>query len=638
MKFLLDLRMLLCVLFFHGCCYAQVNFTHLPKDLQLFARDADNKAIVNFTGSIEPSDFRRISIYVKKDDAFFFHQSSAQRTNYSQPFPFQFQVEIKALPCEYSFRVYLHNSAGDSMEVCRRERILCGDFYVLYGQSNIVALGGIEEMYMGFDDRLFRNFDYDNNDTQISSLRWFSGGQPYGHVGGIGMHLQKLILQKYGIPTCVINGGKGGLSLRQLNDRVAGNPAAFWTLYGQLYNRVLYANAIGKVRGVLWRQGEFEACGDWADVDNYPARFTDLYTHLKEDLGGWDKFYNIQITIHGCNYSEKAGELREYMRKTKYLFDDLETSTALGIPVADGFHHSKEGNQQVTNEVFGLIDRDIYQAPQNAERHAPDIQKVYYSAADSTLTLEFEEGQQMKYPADTTIDSKLWQMKDYFFVNCVTNANTHIVNQGRAQGNTIVLKLDSPIAGGFLTYLPSYSTHSPPEQLIHLTNSKGLRAMSFYQFPIEDILAKPIIDSIKYVTEGQLKLFFNSTDTTIIERRINAGAPFAEIARVIGGVYVDNLATDNLEKVYYRIKKVSPVSESDYSLTKDFIVSDCNNDLLMLSGIITRTTTKKSHKIESTQKIQAFAKYSFRDKVELKAGFETAPNTTFEVSVSGCNN
>jgi hypothetical protein len=638
MKFLLDVRMLLGVLFFHGCCYAQVSFTETPKDLQLFPRDAHNRATVTFAGVIDPSDFRRISIYVKKDNAFFFHQSSAQRTNQSQPFAFQFQVEIYAQPHEYHFRVYLHTPAGDSIEVCRRERIVCGDVYVLYGQSNIVALGGIEEAYIGFDDRLFRNFDYENDDHQVSSLKWFPALQPYGHVGGIGMRLQKLILQKYGIPTCVINGGKGGLSIRQLNDRVADNPGALWTNYGQLYSRVLHANAIGKVKGVLWRQGEYEACSYWEDIDNYPARFTDLYMHLKADLGGWDKFYNIQLAIHGCNMLEKAGELREYMRKTRYLFEGLETATALGIPIVDGFHHTKEGNEQLTDEVFGMIERDIYHAPQNAELHPPDIQKVYYSASANTLTIEFEPGQQMRYPADTTIHSTVWPMKNYFYINCTTSTNNHIVEQGRAEGNKIILKLNSAINGGFLTYLPSYSTDDPPNQPIHLTNSRGLRAMSFYQFPIANQLNRPVIDSVKYVTEGQLKVFFNNSDSTIVERKKNTENSFSAIAKVTGGSYTDYVSTSDLDEVHYRIRKVNAASASDYSLTKDLVLSDCNNNLLVLSGAITRTTIKKSKKIESTQQIQAFARYSFRNKAELKPGFETTHNATFEVSVSGCNN
>ncbi|RYU96317.1 sialate O-acetylesterase [Emticicia agri] len=638
MKFLLVLRMSLYILCLHVYCHAQVSFTDLPEDLQLFPRDTHNKAIVNFAGVIEPSDYRKISIYVKKDDAFFYHKASPYRTHYSQPFPFQFQVEIYAQPHEYNFRVYVHNPAGDSIEVCRRDRILCGDFYVLYGQSNIIASSGIEELYLNFDDRLFRNFDYDNNDHQLSSLKWFSGGQPYGHVGGIGMHLQKLILQKYGIPTCMINGGKGGLAIPQLNDRIEGNPGAFWTIYGQLYNRVKYANALGKVKGVLWRHGESEACGNWVEADNYPAHFASLYNHLKTDFGGWNNFYFIQLAIHGCNYSEKAGELRGYMRKTKYLFEGLETSTALGIPVVDGFHHSKEGNQQLTSEVFGMIERDTYGAPHNIELHPPDIQKVYYSAAEKTLTLEFEQGQRMHYPADTIVDSRLWQMKDYFFVNCTTNSNSYLVEQGTAQGNKIILKLKSEITGGFLTYLPSYSRLDPPRQEVHLTNGKGLRAMAFYQFPIKNKLITPTIDSVKYVTEGQLKLFFNHSDTTIIERRQSNENGFSVIAEVSGGTYTDNLITDNLEKIHYRIRKVNAVSESDYSLVEDLTLSDCKNTLLRLSGNIHTNATKKSRKIESTQKIRAYTRYVFKDKVELKAGFETTNNATFEVSTSGCNN
>ena len=634
MKVLNLCKSLIFVIIINSTAFSQIDFTESPQNYQLFPRDTNNAAIVKFKGNITDNVYKKISLYVKKDNVFYAYQVQNFPSNQSQPFDFYLQSQIYANPVEYDFRVYLHNSSGDSTEVLHRERIVCGDIYVLYGQSNIVALAGVEELYNEIDDRLLRNFDFEGGNLQLYSLKWLPSKQPYGRVGGIGMNLQKMILQEYGIPTCVINGGYGGLNIRALNDRLQGSPFALHTVYGQLYTRVKYAEAIGKIKAIVWRQGEAEACSWSGDINNYPSVFADLYNNLKTDLGDFNKFYNIQITIHGCNFLEEAGKLREFMRKTKYLYNNIETSTAIGVRLADDFHHAKQENKQVANEVFQMMKSDIYQATPDIENHPPDIQKIIKSTAGDILTLVFEEGQKMKYPNDTTIHSSVWKMKDYLYINSITNANTNLIEQGWAQGNKIILKLTQAIDSGFLTYLPSYAMTNPPSQEIHLKNSKGLRAMSFYQFPIADFLVTPTIDSIKYISQGQLKLVFNDADTKIIERKATGETDFTRIGKSSGNTFIDNLYLNNEESVYYRIKKETATSESNYSPEKVFTMTTCND--LQLSGDVITEIISKGRKIESTQKIYAKTYYHFQKAVELKAGFETKNNAVFKAISSGC--
>lgn len=541
---------------------AQVTFTQAPEDLQLYPRDQQNKATVVISGKLLRKNYTQAILEVSEEKALI--KTLTADFSATDSVSFTFEAEISAKPAEYDFKVMLLDNDQKKETVLQREGIVCGDFFILYGQSNIKALVGIDDMAKQTDTRLLRNYDTPDPGNP-SAMKWYRAHQPYASVGVVGLHLQSLILARYGIPTCVLNGSVGGANIQVLinPDESLNNLNSY---YGLLYSRVKKAGALGKAKAIIWRQGEAETCNWYPDIRDYPQNFSRVYGQLSKDYEGYTRFYNIQTGIQHCNQMEEAGELREYMRSTKYLFDGIETTNMHDLPLSDDVHYSMEGYKKAAEELLPLLGRDIYGEQDNAEVHPPDIQKIVITPTRDTLILVFEEDQNIVYPEPRTLNGFTWRMEDYLYVNTTTVFNDQIVEKGWADRNRVYLKLKWGINDGYVTYLPSYSQFNPPMQAIHLKNGRGLRAMSFYRKQVTEALEKPEIVSGEAAGATRIKLVFKESDHYVLERRFSDEPAFRALATInSSGMYEDVLSDPVSDPVYYRIKRVSEKSESEYS-------------------------------------------------------------------------
>jgi Carbohydrate esterase, sialic acid-specific acetylesterase len=627
MKFFIPLFLLIS---FHS--FAQFTITESPKDLQLFPRNSANQASVFVKGQVTSGLVQKMSLLVKKDGILF--QYHHQNISVSSPLPvsYDFSSTIYAISVEYSFKLYCHFSPTDSIEVMNRNRVVCGDVYVLYGQSNIVAQAGIDDENIETDDRLLRNFDFGNN-YNPNTLQWFPAKQPYAQVGVVGLKLQKQILAQTGIPTCIINGASGGLSITQLNIRNGANPTDLTTYYGRLLARVQAAGAVGKIKGIIWRQGEAESCTWYVDVNNYPANFSILYNNLHQDLGVFDYFYNIQTGIYPCSFNG-GGTLREFQRKTKYLYPKIRTTNCMGIESPDVLHHTRAGYGQMVSEIFQQISHDIYNSPDSIEITSPDIQKIIKKASNDTLVLVFGNDQKIIYPNDTTINGTLWQLKNYFYLN----HSNYVVQNAWAVGNRVFLKLNQSFNTGTMNYLPANFT---PRYLgPHLKNSKGLRAFSFQDFPVVPQLSpKPSIDSIIKITGDKLRIYFAlpvAGMKILVERKLNQATGYEYVGTTVNNFFEDIRTLIRGDSVTYRILLVSTTSESDFSTSKQYIFPACNAQ--NLTGQATQSNIYLGRTITSTQHIMSQKRYGFSEYTDLLPNFKTDANVFFEVIKGGCDN
>ena len=239
---------------------AGITFSQLPADYQLFARDSTNQATVVIEGIATTGAADSLSVITWREDAVW--ARSVSKLKASRPDTFRINIRIKAEKAQYAFRVYAY-TGRDSVLVAERSRIVCGDFIQIYGQSNAVAFSPDYK----FDDTYLRNFAFTAGSSPTQGLvSWYPAKQPYGGSGLIGWHLQELILERFGIPTCIMNGAIGGESIHFLGYRNGQNPADLATAYGQLLYRHQQAKVIPSLRAIIWKQGETEAGGAFKDA------------------------------------------------------------------------------------------------------------------------------------------------------------------------------------------------------------------------------------------------------------------------------------------------------------------------------------------------------------------------------------
>ena len=98
------------------------------------------------------------------------------------------------------------------------------------------------------------------------------------------------LVESTGVPIGLIASAHGGTSMEQWNPakkEQGGN-----SLYGSMLRQVKLAG--GKVRGVLWYQGESDAMGGAWKV--YPKVFADFIAAVRSDFGQPElPFYYVQI-------------------------------------------------------------------------------------------------------------------------------------------------------------------------------------------------------------------------------------------------------------------------------------------------------------------------------------------------------
>ncbi|QJW90742.1 T9SS type A sorting domain-containing protein [Spirosoma taeanense] len=554
---------------FYFTASAQVSFDQLPHDLQLYPRDTASQAQVPVSGTITAAGYTKIGMQVLREGklARVVSQTlSPAATNT----PFRLTAPIKAERAEYQFRVFLYRGA-DSMLVADRKRVVCGDVYILHGQSNASALAGLDTYYsFDFDDKYLRNCTYPYGSSNIpGEMKWYAAKEPYGNVGGFGLTLQRLIMEQYGIPTAVLNGAFGGTGIAALSARDPVNHANLSTFYGRLLFRAQWAGVAKQVKGIIWKQGEDEA-GNGAD--GYDEKFKTLYNQLREDYGN-ARIYVGQINIL-ADRVEGAAALRDFQRRTKYLFKNVETIATIGARGYDGIHYDPLGHQQLAYEQFRQIARDFYGSKDTVQINSPDIKKVFYNTRKDSITLVFDEGMQMVWK-DTAYynfatGAKLGSrdLKDYFYLD----GEAGWVTAGSASGNRVTLRLKQPASAKQIRYLPAYFSDalSPFYNGPTLRNTRGMRAFSFDGVAISDQITTVTTLAAKPLSEKQIQLSWTAPPTAqrqVLERADGTPATFKTLATLEAGkaTYTDENLPDPFGTYFYRLRAFSDVSESAYS-------------------------------------------------------------------------
>lgn len=548
--------------------WAQVQFSQLPNELQLYPRNSQNQATVPVSGTVTADGFRRISVQLWREGKLNSVSSQTLSTGATNQ-PFQLSAVIKAEPADYRFRVFLYKN-NDSTLIADRQRIVCGDVYVLYGQSNIIPGTALAERYgADFNDHYLRNCTYSNASNPAASMSWYPAKEPFAAVGSVGLTIQRLILEQYGIPTAILNGAIGGATILTLSARDPLYHANTSTPYGRLLYRTQWAGVQKNIKAILWRQGEAESGGD---ATGYGDKLTALYRQLREDYGD-TRIYIAQANLLGSG-SNNAGTLRDFQRRTPQLFSNVDAIATVGTRAYDGIHYSDEGYRQLAFEQFRLLARDFYGATDTLQIGSPDVKKVFYNTRRDSVTLVFEPSMQMVW-RDTTYYSfatgeKMGSrfQKDAFLLD---NKAGQVIS-GAANGNRIVMRLSQSSTAKTLTYLPPYFSDalSPFYNGPTLRNSRGMRAFTFADVAIADRIATPAQLVATAVSDQQIRLNWTASSAgsqQLVERAVGSSGSFQVVATVgaAASSYVDNSITDLFGVYRYRIRVVSPVSESDYS-------------------------------------------------------------------------
>jgi len=606
-----------------GCMsvFSQVSLSKFPANNQVLQRNEQNEAIFQVKGKVYENGHSSITLKILQDGNTFSEQTLDATSD------FTFSTNLKAGKFDYTFILTLDGSR----EIKKASQIGVGDLFLIYGQSNALGSGGIET-YRPEPNPLIRFFtvaNFDNGDSE-----WVLPYKTSTWPGTGTLELQKFLCGKYNYPVGVIVASVGGSDIKGLNARNAQNPTDKNTFYGKLLLQTIYSDVKDQIKYIIFRHGESDGSYQ-LESEQYPNEYEKLYNSFVLDFPNLKKIYNVQTNILTISNS-KAGFLRDYQRRTKYLLPKTTVLSTVGTTGYDGLHYNLKGYSQTAFELSRIIGRDIYNDNQSPQIYSPDIKRIYWE--NQKLVFEFDEGMEMVYPQDSVASGKNWSLKDYIYVD----GRSDVVQSGEAQGNKILLTVSNIQNAKKVSYLPNaYGEYGVSfYDGVHLKNKYGMRAFSFDNISIggETPVITPPPTTINLNTEIndeiQVKLTWNgNAETKYRIERSNDNFSFGEIGLISGDTYYDTQT--ELGKTYFYRVYVENVPNNK-SNTKEVTLKCLENinlkvlPLVAYIGANTSITTIVS--ITDTKQLSLTAKKS----IDLNPGFDAKLGSDFSAEIGGC--
>ncbi|AWV98145.1 sialate O-acetylesterase [Arcticibacterium luteifluviistationis] len=476
--------------------FAQVSFTEFPEDMQLYSRSENDTALVDIVGTIENSDYQKAVVKLFLDNKL---SASFNIDGMKTDSEVSFQIPIKAQLAEYTFEFWLKNSS-DSLLVKSAKKVLCGDAFVIYGQSNAVSYPNYWVLNDSISKKYTRNYVHYFGSSHKDD-GWHDATFP--EVGSLGKWFVKSYTEREQVPILVINASLGGTNLKYLIER---NPELLHEVhrpYGLMLKRI-FDSKVKSIKGFIFLQGESEATTSLNDVNAYPELFREFKTSLSLDAPPIERFYVYQLGVMNVHALWEAGKLREFKRQLPKFYNDVSVVPATGIGYYDfdGLHYSLAG--------YGLLAKWLFNSYQAFEYglkqyESPDLKKVINLKGEKKLKLVFN--QEVTVKDSINFGYYTSYMKDQFYGGRVSG----FVNSIEREGKNIFLHYES-LPAQTLTYLPGFfnDPEGKPYSGPYIKNRLGTPVLTFYEVEIQDELPKPIVDNSSN-NGNSIELFLNES-------------------------------------------------------------------------------------------------------------------------------
>ena len=389
-----------------------------------------------------------------------------------------YSLSVKLNAALVKYRTEFGAKAGDRETVLHTaSNIVCGDVFLINGQSNAVATDFGEANPLKPSDWV-RTFGATDGGAEGSRLKLWAPAEarsPGGksEIGFWGMELGRRLVESIRIPVCLINGAVGGTRIDQ-HQRNDTDPTDVNTIYGRLLWRVQQAKLTHGVRAVIWHQGENDQGADGPTggygYETYRQFFVDLAAAWKEDYPNIQRYYVFQIWPKSCamGINGSDNQLREVQRTLPRLFSNLSVMSTLGIKPPGGCHFPAEGYAEFARLLTPMMQYQLYHRHVSGPFSPPNLQRAFFTNDQrNELVLEFDQ-------------QILWS--DPLVSQFHLDGEPERVASGSADGARVMLKLKDSSTATQLTYLDSASWN--PDNLLYGTN--GIAALTFCDVPIDE--------------------------------------------------------------------------------------------------------------------------------------------------------
>jgi sialate O-acetylesterase len=323
-------------------------------------------------------------------------------------------IEIRHIPVGGPYRVEfeIRGAAGSNdlnpQAAWNVDHLLVGDIWILAGQSNMEGQGDMVDVESpspwvtcyGLNERWA---------IAEEPLHWLSEAvDPVHHLGesatqvaaefkapraardkgaGLGLTFAKELYGRTGVPIGLLPCAHRGTSMDQWDPARA--PLGGWSLYGAMLRR--FHAVGGKVRGVLWYQGEEDARPE--SENTYRAKLERFIACVRRDFGDARlPFYIVQLSrrIDYPQADEAWSTIREQQRRVGEEVPGVDTVAAIDLPLDDEIHIGTAGLKQLGRRLALAAYHDLFDA--GAVRPGPRLQRaVVEDAARGIVRVYFDD-------------------------------------------------------------------------------------------------------------------------------------------------------------------------------------------------------------------------------------------------------
>ena len=441
-----------------------------PVEGQFYARDDANEGTLYYHGILEqPAESVFLKLYADEKLVRTESQKLTAENGYA------FAVKLKAGLIQY--RVEFGTVVGGKEIVGQTvKNLVCGDAYLIEGQSNALATDTGEKSPAETSEWIRSYGRAPSNPNEKPSNLWCSpvwkaAKGEKAELGWWGMELAKRLLASQKVPIFMINGAVGGTRIDQ-HQRNAESPTDLKTIYGRMLWRVEQARLTHGIRAVFWHQGEADQGLDGPD-GGYGSEFYDEYflrmsADWKRDFPNLRHYYLFQIWPNACSQGGGHGDrLREVQRTLPRFYSNMDIVPTLGIKPPGGCHYPLIGWTEFAKLLQPLIERDFYGQVPVKSITGPNLQRAAFAnGSKDTIVLEFDQ-------------PVVWA--DALAGQFYLDGEKNLVASGSVQGNVLTLKLKAASVAKTVTYLKELQW----SQDTLLVGANGIAALTFCEVPIE---------------------------------------------------------------------------------------------------------------------------------------------------------
>jgi sialate O-acetylesterase len=279
---------------------------------------------------------------------------------------------LENVPTGGPYRIELRAGAAQTSI----SNVLVGDLWLLAGQSNMEGVGNLENLPV--PSSMVNSFD--QTDTWVTAsdplhrlvdaadrVHWrrpSAGAEPVKLEGqalrdfianrkkgsGLGLPFALEMVRRTGVPIGLLPCAHGGTSMDQWSPALKDKGGD--SLYGATIRRVQLAG--GKVKGVLWYQGESDASEKAAPF--FSEKFRTFVEVLRRDLGSPAlPFYYVQIGRHAAPATYTGWNMvQEEQRKLESVIPNAAMTTCVDCELDDQIHVGTESNTRLGVRLANL--------------------------------------------------------------------------------------------------------------------------------------------------------------------------------------------------------------------------------------------------------------------------------------------